>query len=277
MGNFMTYEQYHNLSMQAKDVDPAILCLKYLADRYELNESQRFWICFLYGTNYCAPTTFLIYNEFPDFEAVDVKRLKYWWDKNKANLIFQTDRLRIKTSNEFVPSFVSYRNLTRGNQQAYFHHARNWSQCYDKITAIKNFGRFSAFNYLDAINQLTDVKYSPTYLNMAEAESCRNGLCYAIGMPELVDKKLTKETAQFLHNKFLEFMRTYEGNVYQIETTLCAYKKYMRGQRYVGYYIDRMKKEIEKLQACFPDGVAWEVLWQFRQETFNKKYLKEII
>jgi hypothetical protein len=275
MGAFMTYENYHNLSLKAKDVDPSVIALKYIAERFELNMSQRYWIAFLYGTNYCATTTFLIYNEFPDFENVDVKRLSKWWDLNKQNLIFQTDRLRIKTSNLFVESFISYKQVTKGNQQQYYASSRNWKECYDKITSIKNFGRFSAFNYLDVLNQITDTKHSPTYLNMIEAESCRNGLCYAIGKEEWISKKISKEVAVNLHNTFLDFLNKYDGNVYQIETTLCAYKKYRKNQRYVGYYIERMRKEIDQMQNRFKEGIAWEVLWQFRSETFDKSYLNE--
>lgn len=271
----LTYNQYHHLSMKAKDVDPSVIALKYIADRFELNSSQRYWIAFLYGTNYCATTTFLIYNEFPDFENVDITRLTNWWNKNKQGLIFQTDRLRIKTSNEFIPSYISYYNLTKANQESYFASAKNWNDCYNKITSIKNFGRFSAFNYLDVLNQITPTKYAPTYLNIIEAESCRNGICYAIDKPELIDKKLTKQVAQTLHNQFLYYLKNYEGNIYQIETTLCAYKKYRKGQRYVGFYIERMRKEIETMQSRHPNGIAWETLWQFRKETFDKSYLNE--
>jgi hypothetical protein len=275
MGNFISYEQYHNASLQAKDVDPSVIALKYIADRFELNMSQRYWIAFLYGTNYCATTTFLIYNEFPDFENVDVNRLQKWWDRNKHNLIFQTDRLRIKTSNQFVPTFISYKQITKGNQREYFAGCKHWKECYDRITAIRNFGRFSAFNYLDVLNQITDTKHAPTYLNMIEAESCRNGLCYAIGREDLVGKKMTKQIAIELHNKFIQFMKIYSGNIYQIETTLCAYKKYRHGQRYIGFYIERMRKEIDTMQNRFKEGIAWEALWQFRSETFDKIYLNE--
>lgn len=262
--------------MIAKDVDPAVYCLEYLANRFELNMSQRYWIAFLYGTNYCATTTFLMYNEFPDFEGVDLKRLKAWWLKNKQNLIFQSDRLRIKTTDQFIPSFISYREATKGNQEAYFAQAKNWKDCYKLITNIRNFGRFSTFNYLDVLNRITDTKWSPTYLNMLEAESCRNGLCYAINKPEWVEKKMTKLMAQTLHNAFISLLKTHQGNIYQIETTLCAYKKYRWGKRYVGYYIERMRKEIQKSEKDFPDGIAWETLWQFRKETFPKHFLLEL-
>jgi hypothetical protein len=271
---FVTYEQYHNDSMEAKDVDPSVICLKYLADRFELNLSQRYWIAYLYGTNYCAPTTFLMYNEFPDFEMVNINRLKKWWDEKKNKTIFQSDRLRIKTGNNFIPSFISYKNLVKNNQQAYFRNAKNSDEIYNLITNINHFGRFSCFNYLDVLNQITDINLNPTYLNMVEAESCRKGLCYAIGKDELVNKKLTRQTALDLHKMFLEFMKKYDGNIYQIETTLCAYHKYRKGQRYIGYYIERMRKEIEKMEQM-NYGVAWEVLWQFREETFDKKHLNE--
>lgn len=273
MGN-ISYKSYHEQSLKANDVDPSVLCLKYLAERFELNLSQRYWIAFLYGTNYCSVTTFLMYNEFPDFELVDLNRLKKWWEKNKQGLIFQSDRLRIKTGNAFIPAFISYSNLVKNNQQKYFAQAKNSKEAYELITNIKHFGRFSTFNYLDVLNQITDLKHSPKYLNMLEAESCRKGLCYSIGEDNWVKENLTKQRAKHLHNQFITYLRELDGNVYQIETTLCAYHKYKKGQRYIGYYIERMRKEIEKMQGKYY-GVAWETLWQFRDETFEKKYLNE--
>ncbi len=272
--NFISYKEYHKKSLDAKDIDPSIICLKYLADRYELNIEQRYWISFLYGVCYCAPTVFYMYNEFPDFECVDVKRLSNWWNLNKQKCIFQTDRLRIKSSNQFVDCFNSYKKLVGKNQQSYFN-ATDWEGTYKKIEAIKYFGRFSLFNYLDVLNSLTDIKHQPTYLNVVEAESCRNGIAYSIERLDLVDKKITTKDAVLLHNKFVEYLKAYEGNVFQIETTLCAYKKYRKGKRYIGYYIDRMHNEIKKMEAAVTEGVYWNVLWQFRKETFNKEYLHE--
>jgi hypothetical protein len=124
------------------------------------------------------------------------------------------------------------------------------------------------------LNQITPTHHSPKYLNMMEAESCRKGLCYAIGKPEWVNEQLTRSRAIALHNEFIKLTKMNIGNIYQIETTLCAYHKYNKGQRYVGYYIERMRKEIEKMEAQ-NYGVAWETLWQFRKEMFDKKYLNE--
>ena len=268
------YQEYHRQSLEAKDIDPSILCLRYISDRFELNTEQRYWIAFLYGTCYCSATTFYMYNEFPDYELVDVQRLNDWWSKNKSNLIFQTDRLRIKSNNQFVDSFVSYRRLCKGSPENYLK-SRGRKDLYDKILKIKYFGRFSLFNYLDVLNQLTNINFAPPYLNMMEAKSCRDGLAFALEKPELIKDKMTSKEALYLHRKFIETLRSNEGNVFQIETTLCAYKKYRYGKRYVGYYIDRMGREIDDIQTRVNNGVYWDLLWQFRDETFDKKYLNE--
>ena len=274
----IAYKDYHKMSMEALDVDPSIICLKYLADRYELNIEQRYWIAFLYGTCYSAVTTFYMYNEFPDYECINIPRIKDWWNKNKHRTIFQTDRLRIKSNNQFVDSVISYKKLCRNNQQLYFK-SKSWQEIYKKILRIKYFGRFSLFNYLDVLNAISDVNLKPTYLNMAEAESCRNGVAYAIERLDLMNhhskRKLNQKEMLYLHNNFLLILKNNSGNIFQIETTLCAYKKYKLGKRYVGYYIERMRQEIEKIQKLVPEGVYWNVLWEFRKETFNKKYLKE--
>ena len=115
------YLQYHRESMRVGDIDPQNPALKYICKRFELNTEQRYWLAFLFGCTYCAPTVYYIYNEFPDFENVDVGRLTRWWDENKSKCLFQTDRLRIKTQNKLVETFVSYKKLIgAGTQEAFF-------------------------------------------------------------------------------------------------------------------------------------------------------------
>lgn len=269
------YFQFHHAMLEAKDIDPSITCLAYLANRYELNIEQRYWLSFLYAMCYSATTVFYIYNEFPDFETVDVARLERWWKKSKRELIFQTDRQRIRSNDQFIEAFVSYKSLVRNSQQAYFY-GKNWKQIYVSIEKIKHFGRFTLFNYLDVLNQITDVNAHPLYLDLENADSCTNGLLYAIGKDKLVNKKLNAQQYKALHGIFANLRKEYKGNIFQLETTLCAYKKYRHGQRYVGYYIERMRKEIQTMEKRINEGVCWDVLWEFRAETFDKKYLLEL-
>lgn len=283
--SFLSYSEYHKQSMEALDVDPSIMGLNYLAERFELNVEQRYWLAFLYGTCYCMPTVYYMYNEFPDYSTVDPERLQRWWKRNKQKLIFQTDRMRIKSNDQFVPSFLSYRSLVGKSQHRFFREGTrkdphfNYNLTYKKASRIKYFGRFSLFNFIDTLNRITPLNALPKTINLVDADSCRNGLAFAINRPDLVvhrsSKKLTKDQQMFLQNRFDQEKRRHEGDIFQIETTLCAYKKHRLGKRYVGYYIDRLHQEISKIQAENISGVDWSVLWQFRSETFKKTYLKE--
>lgn len=288
----MDYISYHIESSLARDIDPSNDCLRYVADRFELNIEQRYWLAFLFGTCYSSTNVYYIYNEFPDYENVDVNRLQRWWDKNKHKTLFQSDRLRVKSSNLFVPSFVSYKSLLNGmSQQEYFESLKQpnrqmtYDNCYKDLSQIKNFGRFTMFIYLEMVNVLTGYDLEPTHLDLKNAESCRNGLAYHLQRDDLdthgLKKRLNKNQINYLQHEFKELHRQIKltgiehTNIWNIETTLCAYKKYKHGKRRVGYYIERQGKEIRKMELQVTEGVDWSVLWDFRNETYDQKWLNE--
>lgn len=288
------YFNYHNQSMKIGDVDPSFKMLRYLCDRFELNIEQRYWLAYIYGLTYCGAAVFYFYNEFPDFENVDTGRLQRWWLKNKQHIMFQTDRMRVKTGNNVVPSFVSYQNLIgNGTQFDLFKSLmtektpqKNYLKVYKKLSEIKHFGRFSMFNYLEAVRVTTDLKIEPDTLSMKEAESCRNGLCYALNKMEHMNhfsgKEPPSDAVKELQGDFDKLVRFIKeqrptDTVWNIETTLCAYKKYKVGKRYIGFYLTRQKEEIEHHSKNKElSGVDWNVLWQYRKETYNPKYLAEL-
>lgn len=287
------YLTYHRLSSEAKDIDPSNDALRYVADRFELSQEQRYWLAFLFATCYSATNVYYVYNEFPDYENVDVGRLERWWEANKSKTLFQTDRLRMKTQNLLVPTFISYRDLLNGmTQEDYFSSLRQpsrqatYENAFQDLSRIRNFGRFTMFIYLEMVHVLTGFDLEPTHLDLANAESCRNGLVYHLGKMELdthgTKKRLSKRQLAYLQYEFQELKGQVRNsgvehtNIWNIETTLCAYKKYRRGKRYVGYYIERMRKEIERMEEAVDTGVDWSVLWDFRTETYDHKWLKEL-
>ena len=286
------YIDYHIKSSNAKDIDPSNDCLSYVCNRFELNIEQRYWLAFLFATCYSSTTVYYIYNEFPDYENVNVDRLRRWWNANRDKTIFQTDRLRVKTQNKFVDCFVSYKKLLNGMTQSMFFDSlkqptqqMTYDNVYNVTANINYFGRFTLFLYLEMIHVLTKYPLIPTHLNLKEAESCRNGLVYYLNKPQLnthkTKKKLLPKHYNYLQyqmslliDKIQEYDITHK-NIWNIETTLCAYKKYNLGKRYIGYYIERQKKEIDKMQYLVDNGVDWSVLWDFRQETYDKNWLTE--
>lgn len=289
MSRLAEYVAYHRESAAAGDIDPSYAMLRYVADRFELNDEQRYWLAFIYGLTYCGASVFYVYNEFPDFESVDSGRLQRWWDdRGRASIICQTDRRWVRSGNQFVPAVESYRRwIGRGTQGEHFAaltqaatpEAR-YDEVYRAATRLHSFGQFSLFLYLEALHTITPVDLAPTDLDLDVAHSCRNGLCYAYGY----DQWLTPAEARTPAGAHAAIREAWDDvrhrlaeavspapNVWNVETTLCAYKKYKRGSRYIGYYLDRQASEVAKMQQRVPDGVAWRVLWDFRRETYRER------
>lgn len=278
----LSFIDYHIQSSKIRDIDPANDALLYISNRFELTMEQRYWLAFLYSCTYCAPTVYYIYNEFPDYENVDIPRMERWWKSNKDKCIFQTDRLRIKTSDKLVETFKSYQQWVGGVSQceAFERYRKDtaedtYLELYDELGKIKNVGRFTLFLYLEMISVLTDLKMTPDRIDWKYADNCREGLEYHLRDVLFDDNNSMVFSEKMLDLAMNNLVHTFKdkgiehSNIFNIETTLCAYKKYRHGKRYVGYYIDRQKEEIEKMERNVPTGVAWRALWEFRNETYK--------
>lgn len=304
MNRIEQYLKYHYDSSIALDIDPQNEAILYLCDRFELNIEQRLWLCFLFATNYSVPTTYFIYNEFPDYQTVDVGRLQQWWDANREKLIFQTDRAWVRSRNQFVDVFKSYRDCIRkwsnGSNLQYeaitnmLSNGNTPEESYQNLLTrfgVFQFGRFAMFLYSELLHNVANIPIK-VKLNINEAESSRNGLVFALGLDTLYsgrsgktlpknDLKLLNNGLMHIANKIAEMpIKQQHKSLWSIETTLCAFKKHILGKRYVGYYIERMRNEINKLESKTNrragGGVSWLPLWQFRVETYNPKFLLEL-
>jgi hypothetical protein len=43
----LSYRDYHRYSREIGDVDPSYSMLRYICERYELNNKQRYWLAYL--------------------------------------------------------------------------------------------------------------------------------------------------------------------------------------------------------------------------------------
>ena len=277
--------------MDAGDVDPSYSMLRYVCDRFELNIEQRYWLAWLYATCYCGATVFYIYNEFPDYNMVDEGRLKKWWKENRGRLVFQTDRRWVRSRNQFADMFRSYRKTVGPvTQEQAFSQLKtssrtlNYSNCWRTFDRMYQFGRFAMFLYLEAVHVVTGFPMEPRSMRIADADSCRNGLAIAIGRHDLntheTRARLSRSENKMLQSEFDGLVKRMKekddrNNVWNIETTLCAYKKHFYGKRHVGYYIDRQLDEIEAMEQKVTTGVDWQVLRNYRAETFDNRFLRE--
>ena len=291
---WQNFKDYYVKCMVFGECDPSYPAMNYVADRLEYNLEQRYWMAFLYGINYCVPTTYFMQCDFPDYENVDIPRLQKWWDTNKQKLIFQTDRAKVKNFDFFVRIFESYRDLIGDSQVATFDRFKDiddpidaYDAVYEFTSQIYYFGRFSLFNYLEALHELTDLKLHPSILDLKEAESCRNGMCYACNMDNQITMhhKKPKETIEFdvIQEKLFKVKQELQNenpeidvNYWNLETVSCAQKKLFWKSRYYGYYIDRQLEELNYLEEQVRDGVEWSLLWDFRREFFDPWFLGEL-
>lgn len=311
-GRVADYIAYHLLSDSIGDIDPQYPMLRYICDRFELTIEQRYWLAFITGATYCAPTVYYIYNEFPDYENVNVGRLQRWWDGGgRQACIFQSDRKWIRSRNQFVPMFESYRQLLAGRTQEYAFRqllahdepARTYKRAYNYFGNVKYFGRFGMFLWLEAVHVVTGFPMYPDTMPWRDSSSrsSRNGLCFALGYDDLIrghgygDDSISVEDFQYIEYGFQEIVDALKKlrpqsrvDVWNVETSLCAYKKWVLGQldttrqnhsgyyRYPGYYLDRQYDEIVKMSSNVPNGVDWQVLWQMRNEMFPAQNLHEL-
>lgn len=279
--------RWYAWSLRYKDCDPAVWMTNYLNTRYEHNDEQRLWLCWLYGNTYHLPTAWILMNEFPDFELATVDRMTEWNTANYKRLRYQTDT---KWNKGHLPEmFASYQKFIgdrtqREVMESYYGHTEE--QSFDNLwTGVKDslhkFGRYSTWFYLQHLRHTAGVRISPTSLMLDDysgSRSHRNGLLLACGKDDDYDRKLTAQEYLFLEQFSKEIITEMKERFPQLsnqidfftmETCLCSFKKIFRANhgRYLGYYNDRVAEEINQVSADNWHGIEWEVLWQARHET----------
>lgn len=281
--------RWYAWSLKYDDCDPAVWATNYLNTRYEHNDEQKLWLCWLYGNTYYLPTAWVLMNEFPDYELATVDRMTQWNTTNYKRLRYQTDT---KWNKGHLPSmFASYQKfIGEGSQREKLEsfYGDNEAQNFDALWGVlkgnlHKFGRYSTWFYLQHLKHTAGVLVEPTSLMLDDydgSRSHRNGLLFALGKDDDYDRKLTGSEYQNLesHSKSIicEMKTRFPDLASQIdyftmETCLCSFKKIFRERhgRYLGYYLDRQAEEIIKCEGDEWNGIDWQVMWDARNETID--------
>lgn len=289
-----SFKQYCVAAIASWEIDPNYALMNYLFRRYELSRSQEYWACFLYGTFYHPGSVFYVMQEFPEFEKVDLERLKLWHAANWRKLCYNTDRKYEK--GHFVEMFESYRDLMGGQQpnaQAKFFDrlltgkpTENFHNVTKELSKLWHFGRYSVYIYTECLHRCMGLPMKADTIFLKEADSPRAGLCRVLGKEEWAKGPLGKEQWLWLEKEADKLMREIQQEYpdlgmdhWFMESCLCAYKGFFRPTkgRYLGYYLDRMIGEIRQMQeAEITSGIDWNVLYQFRKECIIPEYLGEL-
>jgi hypothetical protein len=277
--------RWYAWSLKYKDCDPAVWATNYLNQRYQHNDEQRLWFCWLYGNTYYLPTAWVLMNEFPDFELATVSRIEQWNTENYKRLRYQTDTKWNK--GHLSAMFESYQkfigNCTQRERLESFYGntpEQSFNNLWDGIKSnLHKFGRYSTWFYLQHLRHTGQIDIEPDNLMLNDysgSRSHRNGLLLALGRDDEVDTPLTADQYKSLELEARDILNEIQNRFpdlnadnFQLETVLCSFKKIFRVKhgRYLRYYLDRQAEEIQQLEQDNWLGIDWQVLWDSRTET----------
>lgn len=281
--------RWYAWSLKYDDCDPAVWCTNYLHKRYEHNDEERIWFAWLYGNTYQLPTAWVLKNEFPDYELATVDRITQWNTTNYKRLRYQTDtkwnKGHLPAMFESYQKFIGNRSQRETLESFYMGTPQeNFDALWGVLKGnLHKFGRYSTWFYLQHLKHTAGIIVEPSSLMLDDydgSRSHRNGLLFAVGMDDHVDRKLSGSEYQYLEgigdgiriemlNRFPELSN--QIDFFTMETCLCSFKKIFREHhgRYLGYYLDRQAEEIIKAEGDGWYGIDWDVLWQSRNETID--------
>lgn len=263
------------------ECNTVILCK--WADRHGLKFQQRYELAFYFSITYSVISAIVLLEHQEEM----LSDIDGWVERNKSNIIFQSDRkyMRMKDSFQRTLHFWN-KNLRDGKafvQSVYSGDRISLGKAVNTVEKWEMFGRFSAFLFLEMFINLTKLPAENTTIVWKDGNTATSGLLNLFGYDDAATK-FDKTKRLLIQPKQMDKMlaytidriRRYGGstNVTEIETSLCAYRKFYKGSRYNGYYLDRMLEEINATKERYPEITA-EVL-EMRREAFQHKYLGEI-
>lgn len=243
---------------------------------------QKYELAYYFSITYCVESAVILFEEQRNI----FNDINTWVKQNKKSILFQSDRKYIRMKNSFERCLVNFKDN--------IHSVDDFLDkvCEGGIIVLKKaiphvsswelFGRFSAFLFLETFVELAGFPIENTTIEWKNGNTATSGLMNVFGFDKqaiIFDKhnKLLFSTEDM--DKMLEIVLQHiknsggSPNVTEVETSLCAYRKFFKGSRYNGYYLDRMLEEIYAMQADYPE-VSKE-LFEIRAEKFDHKYLGE--
>jgi len=283
--------QYRN-----NDLDPAIPLINYLFNRLEYNQEQRYWMTYLYAYTYNPASALAIFNEIPDFENIDMPMLTKWTTDTFNKVQVEKD---VKWNKGHLAKMAqSYIDVV-GNQTQHQYFTSlcdsdNPKENYVKLDNVvtnkfHKFGRYVSWYYIQSLKHncklnvtSVDMKYGP------DSQSPSDGLAMIMGREDWMsrlyvdngrskikqDIRYTSEIIQEM-NQFTDSVIEETNNrfpdvhidYFNFETALCSIKKLTRRRdgRYLGYYLDRLMKNVVEAERTFP-GVDFQIIRDWIKE-----------
>lgn len=248
------------------------------ADQNSLDSIERVWLAYLYGLSYSCTTAIKLFEAIPDETHFNKKVLRGFWQDEKPHLWFNPDKKYLKNNDQVVPAIESrVKSLNKrtllDEVTEHSEEGTNFKGLYSYILKDwQYFGPMGAYLFFDALYGLCPE----VYVDPDEIDWKHCGKTVVEGMAHMRYEDELIETRQFPISKFNKTVDKLQETTSQpkviIESTLCAFRKYFKGTRYLGYYADRMLEECAFVDA--QPGNELDV-WGLRKETIPEAFRGE--
>lgn len=255
--------------------------LKAWAEEHGLSLQERYELSFFFSVTYCVESAVVM---FLDRKSM-LEDIPGWIAKNKQKLIFQSDRKYIRMKDSFervLRFFLRISSAEDFENRVSVAGIISLKKAIPYVSSWELFGRFSAFLFLETFVELTGKPIENASIEWKKGNTATSGLLDIFGYDQMADGFDKTGRLSFPEGKMDEMLSVVlreisrsggDPNVTKVETSLCAYRKFYKGSRYNGFYLDRMLGEIRAMQHDFP-GISQELL-SIRGRHFPAKYLGE--
>lgn len=252
------------------------------ANRHSLDLQERFELAYFFSITYAVESAIILFEERENA----LNHIKTWSQKNKRKIVFQSDRKYMRMKDSFekcLKWFTGHRNVENFLDRVQVGEVIDLEIAINFIEGWTMFGRFSAFLFLEMFVNLIGAKIENTTIDWKHGNTATSGLLNLFGYDKAADAFDKTGRLAVPAEKMDEHLETLirmiekaggSANVTEIETSLCAYRKFYKGSRYNGYYLDRMLEEVNAMKNDYP-SIIKEVL-DIRRKKFDAKYLGEI-
>ena len=257
------------------------------ADTKNLETAERFDLSYMYALVYNIPSAIFMMRE-ADAISSDVDR---WVDENRRRLMFQSDRRWVAIKRRLNDALREFSSMLRGGEE-YMSLVTQGDEI-DVTTAIEEtqgwyyFSRFAAYLFVETLAAVCHLRQvnSPRF-DFEHGDTATSGLMNVFGFDRDADEydrtgKTRRELRERLDGMLEEACQRISesgGNPSQtcVETSLCAYRKFHKGTRYNGYYLDRQLGELVTYPMLNDDSIDYvNELYELRSELFPHWMLGE--
>ena len=264
------------------------ILLKAWADARALGEAERFDLAFFYATVYNIPSAIFMLGE----RGRIVADPDAWCAANKKRLIFQSDRRYMRCNGALERTLEQFSCRLAGGE-AFIGKTVHGGEI-DTSRAISlcqewpNYGRFGAYLFTETLTYLLGLRSAnrPAF-DFANGATATSGVMNVFGLDAEADefdrrKRIPEDVSLEQLDAFLATIAEAveeaggDSDIACLETSLCAYRKFYKGSRYNGYYLDRQLEELMAYPSINPGSAATvNELYELRAELFPRWMLGE--